>query len=79
MWTSLKSWWASLPTWAQTTFVIAGTAAGMVLVPVISQWSSGQSVCMSGACWKGYLISAARAAVAAVLAHWIPSNFGNKK
>jgi hypothetical protein len=80
MWAKLKAGWASLPHVAQAAIVLfLGTAAGVV-EPVIEDWAKGQVVCTVavGACITGYVLSAVKAGILAVIGLYIPSSLGRK-
>ncbi len=73
----LAAWWNGLPHAVQAVIEAAGAGFLGVAEPVIQQWASGATVCTValGACIKGYAISAAKAAVAAVLGLYVKSSF----
>jgi hypothetical protein len=81
MWTKFSAWWNSLPHAVQAVIVAGGGAALGVLEPVVEQWASGTAVCTVavGTCVKGYIISAAKAAVLAVMGLYIKSSLYQPK
>jgi hypothetical protein len=66
----IRSWWTSLPHPVQAGIMLFGGAATGVVHKVLEN----PNACMSLACWKQYLASAAHAGVLAVIALYIPAN-----
>lgn len=77
MWTKLAAWWNQLPHGVQAVLVGFGGGALGVLEPVVEQWAAGATVCSvaATACIKGYLLSAVKAGVVAVMGLYIKSSF----
>lgn len=77
MWQTIKDGWNKLPHLVQAAIVGFGGAAIGVLEPVIQNWASGQVVCSVaiGVCIKGYLVSAVKAGILAVMGLYVKSSF----
>ena len=72
MFKKIRDSWNSLPHQAQATVMLfAGAAFG-----VMQHAFSSPEACYTGPCLKGYIIAAAHAGVAAVIALYIPANIG---
>ena len=72
MLTKIRNYWNSLPHPVQAAIMLfAGAATG-----VIHHVLQNPDACMTATCWKGYVFSAAHAGVLAVVALYIPANFG---
>lgn len=72
MLTKLRNYWNSLPHQVQATIMLFGGAA----LGVLQHKLSSPDACLTGTCLKGYAIAAGHAGVAAVIALYIPANFG---
>ena len=77
MFDKIKAWWNALPHGVQAVVVLFGGGVIGVLEPVVEHWAQGQVVCTVaiGPCVVGYLVSAAKAGVLAVLGLYLPSSF----
>lgn len=74
MLTKIRNAWNSLPHVAQAGIMLfVGASTG-----VIRHVLENPNACMTASCWKGYAASAVHAGVVAVVALYIPSNFGKQ-
>ena len=77
IWQKLAAWWNGVPHLWQAVMVAFGGGALGVLEPVVQNWASGVAVCSVavGVCINGYLVSAVKAGVMAVIGLYIKSSF----
>lgn len=68
----VKALWNSLPHPAQAAIMLFGGAA----VAVLKHKFADSNGCLTESCLKGYVIAAAHGGIMAVIALYIPANFG---